>query len=165
MLTSYISNLIKDSQSALIFTLLLNFQSTIVQTISYISNLFPEINVTEQLTELEHDGVTITLVWDELNPLYTHYTVVITITPETHAQLNVSRSSAQLIMTYNMMYNVSVMVSHPCEQSDVTVFTRVYYYPRTSARECSVLIFIKCQPIFCFNSSYSYLRKSRISDC
>ena len=79
----------------------------------------------EQLIEFEDDGVTITLEWDELNPLYS---VFVTIAPET--QVNISNSTAQLIVAYNVMHNVSVMNSHLCEQNRVTIFSKEYYYPR-----------------------------------
>jgi hypothetical protein len=85
--------------------------------------LHPEIIVREQAAELETDGVTVILEWDELNPLYS---VNISVTPE--AQVNISSSTARLTMAYNMMYNVSIMISHLCGQNSVTVFTEVYYY-------------------------------------
>ena len=49
--------------------------------------------------------------------------------------MNISNSTATLILTYNVMYNVSVVISHFCDQSSITVFSKLYYYPRTSARE------------------------------
>ena len=33
------------------------------------------------------------------------------------------------------MYNVSVEISHLCDQSSITIFSSLYYYPPTSARE------------------------------
>ena len=77
-------------------------------------------------------SVTVTLEWDELNPLYS---VDVTVVPE--VQVNISNSSTRLTIAYNMMYNVTIGVSQPCELNDVIVFTKVYYYPRTSAHECS----------------------------
>ena len=84
----------------------------------------------ERLTKFEDDGVTVILNWDELNPLHS---VNVTVAPE--LQVNISRSSAQLRVAYNIMNNISVVVSHPCGQNNVTVFTKVYYYPRTNACE------------------------------
>ena len=49
--------------------------------------------------------------WDELNPMYS---VNVTVIPET--QVNVIRSTASLTVAYNVMYNVSVIISHPCGQ-------------------------------------------------
>jgi hypothetical protein len=83
----------------------------------------PELNVQERLIEFETDSITITLEWDELNPLYS---MSVTVTPE--AQVNISSSTARLRMAYNMTYNVSVMISHLCGQNSVTVFSEVYYY-------------------------------------
>ena len=87
--------------------------------------------MTEHPIEVEDDGVTVVLEWDEVN---LPYLVNITVVPET--QVNISSSTAQLTVAYNMMYTVSVLVSHPCRQGSVIVFTKVYYIPHTSAREC-----------------------------
>ena len=83
------------------------------------------------------DGVTIILDWDEVDPLYS---VNVTVTPET--QVNIFNSTARLIVAYNVMYNVSVMVSHLCDQSSITIFSEVYYYPHTSACECCVHLLV-----------------------
>jgi DNA integrity scanning protein DisA with diadenylate cyclase activity len=88
--------------------------------------LHPEIvdnYVREQAAEFEKEDVTVTLEWDELNPLYS---VNVSVTPE--AQVNIFSSTARLRMAYNVTYNVNVMVSHLCEQNSVTVFTEVYIY-------------------------------------
>ena len=87
--------------------------------------------MTEHPIEVEDDGVTVVLEWDEVN---LPYSVNITVVPETQA--NISSSTAQLTVVYNMMFTVSVLVSHPCRQNSVIVFTKVYYYSRTNAREC-----------------------------
>ena len=58
----------------------------------------------EKEIELESDGVTITLEWDELNPLYT---VHVTVTPE--VQVNISYSSARLTVAYNRTYYVTTL--------------------------------------------------------
>ena len=88
------------------------------------------INVREGQIDLESDGVTVPLKWDELNPLYS---VDVTVIPE--VQVNTSNSSARLIVAYNMMYNVTIGVSQPCQQNNEIIFAKVYYYPCTSARE------------------------------
>ena len=36
-------------------------------------------------------------------------------------------------MAYNVTYNVSVVVSHLCEQNNVTIFTEAYYYLITTS--------------------------------
>ena len=87
----------------------------------------PELVVQERLVEFETDGVTITLEWDELNPLYSVY---VTVVPAT--RVNISGSTAKLIVTYNVMYNVSIMISHLCGQNNVTVLSEVYYHPHTT---------------------------------
>ena len=65
-----------------------------------------------------------------MNPLYS---VDVTVTPE--VQVDISNSSARLTVACNTMYNVTIGVSQPCQQNDVIIFTEVYYYTRTSARE------------------------------
>ena len=54
--------------------------------------------------------------WNEVDPLYS---VNVIVTPET--QVNISNSTARLIVAYNVMYNVSVMVSHLCDQSSMNL--------------------------------------------
>ena len=128
------------SPANIILILLLQSENTRVKLLSnYIfhSNFCcPEVNVRERATTFEDDGVRVILEWDEVNPLYS---VIITITPET--QVNSSRSTSRLTVAYNILYNISVIVSHPCRQNSVTVFSEVYYYPRTNARECSTSVF------------------------
>ena len=100
-----------------------------------IDGLLLEVNVREQLTEFENDGVTVILEWDKLNPMYS---VNVTIIPETQL-VNISRSTVQLTVAYNVMYNVSVIISrHPCGQNGVTIFSEVFYYPRINDCEYSV---------------------------
>ena len=82
----------------------------------------------EQAAEFEKEDVTVILEWDELNSLHS---VKVSVTPET--QVNISSSTARLTMAYNIMYNVSVVVSHPCEQNSVTIFTEAYYYLITTS--------------------------------
>ena len=89
-------------------------------------------------TMLEDDGVRVILEWDELNPLYS---VIITITPET--QVNISRSTARLTVAYNILYNISVIVSHSCRQGSATAFPEVHYYPHINARKCSTSVFLR----------------------
>ena len=92
-----------------------------------------EKTVVREQIEFEDDGVQVYVIleWDELSPLYS---INVTVTPETHVQVNISSSAARLIVPYNMTYNVTVVVSHLCDQSSETIFSRseVYYY----AREC-----------------------------
>ena len=76
---------------------------------------------------VESKDVTVILEWDELNPLHS---VNVIVTPET--QVNISSSTARLAMTYNVTYNVNVMVSHLCEQNSVIIFSAVYFYPRST---------------------------------
>ena len=92
----------------------------------------PVINVREQPADFENDGVTVILEWDERNPLYS-VNVTVSVIPE--LQVNISGSTAQLRVTYNTVYNVSVIISPPCGRSSVAVFNQVYYYPRTSPSE------------------------------
>ena len=95
---------------------------------------FSEITVREQ-HEFEDDSVTVILQWNEVNPLYS---VNILGIPET--QVNISNNTATLIVSYNVMYNVSVEISHLCDQSSITSFSNLYYYPHTSARKYSHFI-------------------------
>ena len=118
----------------------------------------------EQLIEFDDDGVRIILEWDEVNPLYS---VNVTVTPET--QVSISNSTARLMVNYNVMYNVSVIVSHPCGQNSGIIFSKVCYYPSTNARECSVCIplsFLSCKIILVFNLATSTCRnpEAQIAD-
>ena len=79
--------------------------------------------MTEQAAEFEKEDVTVTLEWDELNSLHS---VNVSVIPET--QVNISSSTARLTMAYNVTYNVSIVVSHLCEQNNVTIFSETYYY-------------------------------------
>ena len=92
---------------------------------------FTEKTIVRERHEFEDDGVPVILEWDELNPLYSLSVIVI---PE--IQVNISGSATRLVMVYNVIYNVTVVVSHLCDQSSETIFSEVYYYPRTNAREC-----------------------------
>ena len=87
-----------------------------------------DINVREQPAEFEKEHVTVVLEWGELNPLHS---INVSVTPKT--QVNISSSTARLIMAYNVTYNVSVMVSHLCEQNSITTFTEAYYYLITTS--------------------------------
>ena len=114
-----------------------------------------QIFVREQ-HEFEDDGVPVILEWDELSPLYL---LNVTVTPET--QVNISSGRARLIVAYNSIYNVTVMVSHFCDQSSETIFSEVYYYPRTNACKCMqssialslliLLLFLAVHNIICGN--------------
>ena len=114
----------------------------------------------EQLVEFETDHITITLEWNELNPLFS---VNITVIPET--QVNISGSTAQLTVNYNVMYNVSVMISHFCEQN-MTVFDEEYYYPHTATSEINFKFISQVIITFWLIISFSYtsLRKPKRAD-
>ena len=92
------------------------------------------MNVRERLVEFGIEVVSITLEWGDLNPLYS---VNITVMPET--QVNISSNTAHLTMAYNVMYNVSVVVSHPCGQNNVTNFSEEYYYPHISTSQYIII--------------------------
>ena len=66
--------------------------------------------------------------------------------PEVQTNI-ISNSSARLMVAYNMMYNVTIVVSQPC---DVIIFTKVYHYP--CARECMNKLYIKCMHVALINS-------------
>ena len=89
-----------------------------------------ELNAREQLVEFETGHATITLEWNKLNSLFS---VNVTVIPET--QVNISGVTAQLTVNYNVMYNVSITISHFCEQNSVVIFSEVYYYPHTTTSE------------------------------
>ena len=59
----------------------------------------------EQFITVDKDDVIVILEWDGVNPQYL-VNVNITVIPE--VQVNISRNAAQLKVTYNVMYNVSV---------------------------------------------------------
>ena len=100
--------------------------STFLSFIIYPTDII--LNVREQVTEHEKDGTLVILEWDNIIPLYS---INVSVIPE--IQVNISGSMAKLKVIYNIMYNVSVIVSLPCGQNSVTVFTQLYYY--TSPRE------------------------------
>ena len=85
--------------------------------------------------EFEDDGVLVILEWEELNPLYSFN---ITVTPET--QVNISSGTARLTLAYNSIYNVTVMVSHFCDQSNEIIFSEMYNYPRGTAHIIQILV-------------------------
>ena len=93
-----------------------------------INILNPDINVREQAAEFEKEDVTVILEWGELNPLHS---INISVTPET--RVNISSSTARLVMAYSVTYNVSVVVSYLCNQSSETIFSEVYFYPRSTS--------------------------------
>ena len=80
----------------------------------------------EHAVEFE-DNITMILEWDDLNP---PLSISITVIPETQININASSSTAHLTFAYNVIYNVSVIISnlHPCEENNLTVFSEVYYY-------------------------------------
>ena len=82
----------------------------------------------EQAAEFEKENITVILEWDKLNYLHS---VNVSVTPET--QVNISSSTARLTMAYNVTYNVSVVVSHLCNRSSETIFSEVYFYPRSTS--------------------------------
>ena len=96
-----------------------------------------EVKVREQFITVDEDDVTVILEWDGVNP---QYSVNIIVIPK--VRVNISRSSAQLKVTYNVPYDVSVMTSHPCGQNSVIIFSKAYYYPRTNACECNVYFLV-----------------------
>ena len=87
----------------------------------------------ERRVEFGIEVVTITLEWD---PLYFR-SVNITVMPET--QVGISSSTAHLTVAYNVMYNVSVMISHPCGQNNVADFSEEYYYPHISTSQYIII--------------------------
>ena len=87
----------------------------------------PDINVREQAAEFDKEYVTVILEWDELSPLHS---IIVSVIPET--QVNISSSITRLIVAYDMAYNVTVVVSYLCDQSSETIFSEVYFYPRST---------------------------------
>ena len=117
-------------------------------------------SIVREQHEFEDDGVQVILEWDELSPLYS---ASIIITPET--QVNISSSAARLIVAYNTTYNVTVVVSHLCDQSSETIFSEVYYYARECIHTCTVMhIPLSLTSTFALSGPYYYLWKSRSPD-
>ena len=89
----------------------------------------PEIEVRSTKKEpCQGDGVTIALEWTQENPLYTYY---IDTDPQSLLSLVYNGvTNVTLGMSYNTLYNVSVLAEHLCGDSNVTVFTQLFYYGR-----------------------------------
>ena len=87
----------------------------------------PEIEVRYTNKEpYKGDGVIVTLEWTQGNPLYTYY---IDTVPQIISLFS-GNASATLLMSYNTLYNVSVLAEHLCGDSNETIFTQLFYYGR-----------------------------------
>ena len=73
------------------------------------------------------DGVTVTLEWIQTNPLYMYH---IDTVPQTSTFSESRNASVTLGMSYNTLYNVSISAEHLCGDSNVTIFTQLFYYGR-----------------------------------
>ena len=91
----------------------------------------------ERHIELGKKVVTVTLEWDDLSPRAL-YSINITVMPA-ETQVNISSNTAHLTVAYNVMYNVSVMVSHLCGRNNVAIFSEEYYYPYTSIKHIIII--------------------------
>lgn len=101
----------------------------------------PEIEVRATKKEAcQADGVTIVLEWTQENPLSTYY---IDIDPQNLLSLVFNGvTNVTLGMSYNTLYNVSVLAGHLCGDSNVTIFTQLFYYGR-----CKLKLMIITQKI------------------
>ena len=82
-------------------------------------------NITEQ-SSYGSDGVTVTLELAEVDPMNTYHIIVI---PPSPSMFNASTGlRAMLTMSYNTMYNVSVLAESPCGRENVTYFSDLFYY-------------------------------------
>ena len=71
------------------------------------------------------DGVTVTLEWTQGNPLYTYH---VNTVPQTIPILFSGNANVTLRVSYNTLYNVSVLAEHLCGDSNITIFTQLFYY-------------------------------------
>ena len=79
------------------------------------------MNITSEQFEDDHIKVTVNLFQQR----YVSYHIVIT-TPLMSAILINGSTSFQLTLSYNLKYNLSVMVSAPCKDN-TTIYTQFYY--------------------------------------
>lgn len=82
-----------------------------------------EVAITSVSEQYEGNGVIVTLEWTQENPLYSYNVSVIPPAEITFT----GKARAQMKVSYNTSYNVSVMASSPCGRSDATNFTELYY--------------------------------------
>ena len=72
------------------------------------------------------DGVTVTLEWTQGNPLYTYH---IDTVPQIPLMFS-GNANVTLKISYNILYNVSILAEHLCGDSNATIFTQLFYYGR-----------------------------------
>lgn len=75
------------------------------------------------LKAFERNGVVVSLEWIPENSLYSYYVLII---PQPSFIIRLNRSSVQLKVLYNVLYNVSVVKTSPCGQRVYTV-NELYY--------------------------------------
>ena len=97
-----------------------------------------EVAITSVSEQYEGDGVIVTLEWTQENPLYTYNVSVIPVPIEITFT---GKARAQMKISYNTSYNVTVVASSPCGQGDATNFTELYYYSEYN----NIIIALKSQ--------------------
>ena len=75
---------------------------------------------------LEREEVTIILEWTQEN--HTYYSYNVSVTPHPASTVISERMRAQLKVSYNILYNVSVLATPHCtEQGNIEAFVELHY--------------------------------------
>ena len=80
-----------------------------------------------QITEevYEGDGVTITLKWTQWKlPRYSYFIDTIPSAPVTFN----GNLSVTIKLSYNIQFNVSILATHLCGESNITIFTQLFHF-------------------------------------
>ena len=85
------------------------------------------MNISTTSEQFGHDAVSVTLQWipASFNSLYSYNVIV---DPQVQLQFNGS-TRVQLTLSYNTLYNVSVVATHLCGQNtnNMITFVELYY--------------------------------------
>ena len=81
-----------------------------------------QINITSAAEEFESDGVVVTLEW--IQQKFHSYSV--NVVPQQEYSV-INMTVAQLSVSYNTFYNVSIIASPPCGHSNILNFLGLYY--------------------------------------
>jgi hypothetical protein len=86
-----------------------------------------EISIMSQFVIPERDGVIVILWWTEYSPLYQFYYHIDVKPQPAVINLTLERTSIELKVSYNILYNVTVVAVPFCGQNNVTTSTELIY--------------------------------------
>ena len=118
----------------------------------------PQVAIRVMSESLESDSVRVTLEWPcETNQLLCSYNV--SISPNALSQM-LSEREVQLIISYDTLYNVSILAVSQCRQRIVTTSFELYYGMYTVIHDLIInKLNLHC-PILLFIFSFNELSKS-----